>query len=138
MGSFKFESTRTVQVPQRPTGVSPLNHACVNKLHIHHANPEGRRFRHLVNTCPDAFTGTRAVDQSKFPLAQQSCVIMGTHQQDVARVTNEQKSRWDDSARSYSEVLIRKGAPEPNTRQVIAAVQLHTKDKTGARTGALM
>ena len=58
---------------------------------------------------------------------------MGTHQQDVARVTNEQKSRWDDSSRSYSEVLIRKGAPEPNTRQVIAAVQLHTKDKTGAR-----
>lgn len=56
---------------------------------------------------------------------------METHQQDVARVTNEQKSKWDDSARSYSEVLIRKGAPEPNTRQVVAAVLKHTKDKTG-------
>ena len=56
---------------------------------------------------------------------------MGTDQQDVVRVTHEQKTKWDDSARSYSEVLIRKGAPEPNTRQVTAAILKHTKDKTG-------
>ena len=76
------------------------------------------------------------LDQSKFspgvypPLSH---VIMGSNQQDVARVTNEQRSKWDDSARSYSDVLIRKGVPEPNTREVTAAVQLFTKDKKGAR-----
>lgn len=52
---------------------------------------------------------------------------------DVARVTNEQRSKWDDSARSYNEVLIRKGAPEPNSRQVIAAVVEHTKANTSTR-----
>lgn len=52
---------------------------------------------------------------------------------DVARVTSEQRSKWDDSARSYNEVLIRKGAPEPNSRQVLAAVVEHTKENTGMR-----
>ena len=56
---------------------------------------------------------------------------METKQQDVERVTVEQRSRWDNSSRSYSDVVIRKGAVEPNSRQVIAVVQQHVQNTTG-------
>lgn len=58
---------------------------------------------------------------------------MEAQQQDVERVTVEQRSRWDSSSQSYSEVVIRRGTMEPNARQVIAAAQQHFQNSTGDR-----
>ena len=58
---------------------------------------------------------------------------METKQQDVERVTVEQRSRWDNSSRSYNDLVIRKGAVEPNARDVIAVVQQHVQNTTGDR-----
>lgn len=58
---------------------------------------------------------------------------MEARQQDVERVTSEQRSRWDSSSQSYNEVVIRRGTMEANARQVIAAVQQHFQNSTGDR-----
>ena len=52
-------------------------------------------------------------------------------QKNAGQVTGEQKIIWDNSARSYSDVLIRKGPVQPNAHQMVAAVLAHLKDATG-------
>lgn len=60
---------------------------------------------------------------------------MDAQQQDAERVTVDQKSKWDNSSRSYNDVAIRKGVMQPNARQVIAVVLKHfeTNTNTGNR-----
>lgn len=56
---------------------------------------------------------------------------MHQHKDEAAQVTAEQKAKWNNSSRSYADVLIGKGVSEPNSRQVIDAVLRHLSTNSG-------
>lgn len=58
---------------------------------------------------------------------------MHQHKDEAAQVTAEQKAKWNNSSRSYADVLIGKGVSEPNSRQVIDAVLRHLSTNSGGK-----